>query len=51
MRLGFKVDFTGKLTLVLHLVVAALRVYGNRLEAEQKNQFGTSPFDMLSVFT
>ena len=51
MRLRFKVDFTGKLTLILHLVVAALRVYGNRLEAEQKNQFGTSPFDMLSVFT
>jgi hypothetical protein len=32
-RLRFKVDFTGKLTLLMHLVVAALRVFGNRLEA------------------
>jgi hypothetical protein len=34
MRMRFKVDFTGKLTLILHLMVAALRVFGNRLEAE-----------------
>jgi hypothetical protein len=33
-RLRFKVDFTGKLTLLMHLVVAALRVFGNRLEAD-----------------
>ena len=33
-RLRFKVDFAGKLTLLMHLVVAALRVYGNRLEAD-----------------
>ena len=50
-RLRFKVDFTGKLTLILHLVVAALRVFVNRLEAEQKNSSGTNPFDMLSVFS